>query len=133
MAVIEELSRLSTACAEPVGARNFSAEAKEERDFVAAAKNGDSSAFEILCKQSASMIFKIARRIMLTKEDAEDVVQESFQLAFVHLKKFRGNCRFSTWLTRIVTNAALMHLRKNRVRRELPLEEWSEYQPRFSP
>src|SRR5215468_7125794 len=133
MAGIEQLTRVAAVSAASIGARDFSAQAKKEREFVTAAKNGDSVAFETLCKQAATMVFKIARRMTATKEDAEDVVQESFQLAFIHLKKFKGDSRFSTWLTRIVTNTALMHLRKNRVRRELPLEEWSEYQPHFSP
>jgi RNA polymerase sigma-70 factor (ECF subfamily) len=79
------------------------------------------------------MAFNIARRIMRTAEDAEDAVQESFQLAFVHLKNFKGDSRFSTWLTRIVTNAALMRLRKNNGRRELSLEETFEFQPRSLP
>jgi RNA polymerase sigma-70 factor, ECF subfamily len=112
-------------------ARDF--QTKEEHEFVAAAKDGDSDAFEILCKRSATMAFNIARRITKTREDAEDVVQESLQSAFVNLKKFNGGCKFSTWLTRIVTNAALMRLRKDRVRREFPLEEPSEYRPYFSP
>ena len=113
--------------------RNSFSVAADERKLVSAAKNGDSVSFETLCKQSANMVFGIARRITPTREDAEDVVQESFQLAFINLKKFKGNCRFSTWLTRIVTNAALMRLRKNRVRRELALEEPSRYQPHSSP
>jgi len=133
MAATEEVCRTARVCTESVGARDFSARAMEEREFVAAAKNGDSVAFEILCTRSAKMAFNIARRIMLTREDAEDIVQESFQLAFIHLKKFKGDSRFSTWLSRIVTNAALMHLRRSKVRRELPLEELSEYQPHFSP
>jgi len=116
-----------------VGARDFSAGAKQEREFVVAAKNGDSVAFERLCTRSATMVFNIARRIVPTKEDAEDVVQEAFQSALIHLKKFNGECRFSTWLTRIVTNAALMRLRKNRIRRELPLQGSSEGQSHFSP
>ena len=106
--------------------RNFPAVANEEHKFVAAAKNGDSDAFGILCMQSASMVLKIARRIMPTNEDADDVVQESFQLAFTHIRNFKGDSRFSTWLTRIVTNAALMRLRKNSARRELRLDEWLE-------
>ena len=77
--------------------------------------------------------YNCARWLVRNDHDAEDVVQESFQLAFINLKKFKGNCRFSTWLTRIVTNAALMRLRKNRVRRELALEEPSKYQPHSSP
>lgn len=107
--------------------------AAEEHKLVAAAKNGDSTAFDILCRQSSSMAFKIARRIMRTAEDAEDAVQESFQLAFVHLKNFKGDSRFSTWLTRIVTNAALMRLRKNNGRREFSVEETFEFQPRSLP
>lgn len=106
--------------------------AHEDHKFVVAAKNGDSIAFDILCRQSTSMAFSLARRIMRTPEDAEDVVQESFQLAFVHLKNFKGDSRFSTWLTRIVTNAALMRLRKNSRRRELSLEQTSEFQARSS-
>ena len=105
----------------------------EEHKLVAAAKNGDSIAFEILCRQSANMAFNIARRIMRTTEDAEDAVQEAFQRAFVHLNNFKGDSRFSTWLTRIVTNAALMRLRKNSSRRELSLEETFEFQPRSLP
>jgi len=112
--------------------RNSCSAAADERKLVSAAKNGDSDSFEILCKQSANMIFRVARRITPTREDAEDVVQESFQLALINLKKFKGNCRFSTWLTRIATNAALMRLRKNRVRRELALEELSNYQQHSS-
>jgi len=46
--------------------------------FLVAAKRGDPAAFEILCKQSANTVFHIARRMMRTKEDAEDVMQESF-------------------------------------------------------
>jgi len=89
--------------------------AREECVFLAAAKGGDPAAFETLCKQAASTVFRVAQRMMRNNEDAEDVVQESFQQAFVHLKSFNGDSRFSTWLTRIAINAALMKLRnKNR-------------------
>ena len=107
---------------------DHSAVAAEEREFVAAAKSGDATAFGFLCTRYASMVFKVARRILPTKEDAEDAVQESFQLAFVHLSNFRGDSRFSTWLTRIVTNAALMQMRRNNLRRKLQLDESHETQ-----
>jgi RNA polymerase sigma-70 factor (ECF subfamily) len=87
-------------------------DAKNEYAFLVAAKSGDSAAFEFLCKQSANMIFRVARRMMRNNEDAEDVLQESFQQAFIHLKSFKGDSRFSTWLSRIAINAALMKLRK---------------------
>jgi len=86
--------------------------AQEENGFLVAAKRGDSTAFEILCKRSANTVFHVARRMMRSKEDAEDVVQESFQLAFIHLQSFKGGSRFSTWLSRIAINASLMKLRR---------------------
>src|SRR5229473_6493076 len=100
--------------------------AREEDAFLAAAKRGDPAAFEILCKQSANTVFHIARRMMRSNEDAEDVVQESFQLAFIHLKSFKGDSRFSTWLSRIAINAALMKLRKKHRLWDVSLDESAE-------
>ena len=97
--------------------------AREEDAFLLAAKSGDSAAFEILCKQSANTIFHMARRMMRNNEDAEDVVQESFQQAFIHLKNFNGDSRFSTWLSRIAINAALMKLRKKHRLWDVSLDE----------
>jgi RNA polymerase sigma-70 factor, ECF subfamily len=108
------------------------ASAGEPYEFLVGTKNGDAIAFEFLCKQSANMIFNLARRIMPSKEDAEDVVQETFQAAFIHLRSFKGDSKFSTWLSRIAINIALMRLRKNRVRRELSLGESSEIKQRAS-
>jgi len=72
------------------------------------------------------MIFNIARRIMPSKEDAEDVVQETFQAAFIHLRSFKRHSKFSTWLSSIALNVARMKLRKNHARRELSLSESSK-------
>jgi RNA polymerase sigma-70 factor (ECF subfamily) len=108
---------------EPVRRRTF---AREEYEFLAAAKSGDSAAFENLCEQAASRVFHVARRMMRNNEDAEDVLQESFQQAFVHLKSFNGDSRFSTWLTRIAINTALMKLRKKNPLRDVSLDESAE-------
>src|ERR1700688_5311858 len=101
-------------------------DAKGERALLLAAKTGDLVAFEILCKQSANTFFHLARRIMRNNEDAEDVVQESFQQAFIHLNRFNGDSRFSTWLSRIAINAALMKLRKKHHQWNVPLDESAE-------
>ncbi len=106
--------------------------ARDEYAFLVAAKRGDPVAFENLCKQSASTVFRVARRIMRNNEDAEDVVQESFQQAFIHLKSFNGDSRFSTWLSRIAINAALMKLRKKHLR-DVSLDESAESEQRSSP
>ncbi len=100
--------------------------ATEEDGFLVAAKRGDPAAFEILCKQSTSTVLHIARRMMRSKEDAEDVMQESFQLAFIHLKSFKGGSRFSTWLSRIAINASLMKLRRKSHSRQVSLDESPE-------
>ena len=96
---------------------------QDEYAFLIAAKSGDSAAFEFLCKQSANMVFRVARRMMRNKEDAEDVLQEAFKQAFIHLKTFNGDSRFSTWLSRIAINAALMKLRKKHRLFDVSLDE----------
>ncbi len=103
-----------------------STDARDEYVFLVAAKSGDSAAFEVLCKQPSTMVFRVARRMMRNNEDAEDVQQEAFKQAFIHLKSFNGHSRFSTWLSRIAINAALMKLRKKRQLWDVSLEESDE-------
>jgi RNA polymerase sigma-70 factor (ECF subfamily) len=97
----------------------------EEAALVLAAKRGDGQAFEILIKRYQKKILAIARRFTRIREDAEDVVQQSLQKAFVHLHKFEGKSSFSTWLTRIAINEALMLLRRGRVLREVSIDDLS--------
>lgn len=94
-------------------------ERRREEVLVETAKAGDGVSFGLLYEQNAARIYRTAIRIMKNREDAEDVVQEAFLNAFVHLAHFDGRARFSTWLTRITVNAALMKLRARRSRPEL--------------
>jgi RNA polymerase sigma-70 factor (ECF subfamily) len=82
--------------------------------LVAAAKCGESFAFEKLVFRHERRVFAVAQRITHNREDAEDVVQESFHKAFRHLNDFQEKSRFSTWLTRIAMNEAFMLLRRRR-------------------
>jgi RNA polymerase sigma-70 factor, ECF subfamily len=82
--------------------------------LVHAAKQGNMAAFEQLVKRHTAMIFRVAMHIMACREDAEEVVQDAFLKAFQHLRDFEERARFSTWLTRIAVNTALMHLRNLR-------------------
>ena len=93
--------------------------------LVAAAKRGDGRAFEVLVGRHQSRIRAIATRFTRVPEDAEDIAQQSFQKAFIHLQQFEGSSAFSTWLTRITINEALMWLRKRRAAAEVPIEESS--------
>src|SRR5258708_15926843 len=94
--------------------------------LVAAAKIGHSGAFNNVYKCYAEKMLRIAYRILGNREDAEDAVQECFLNVLLHLKNFDGRSRFSTWLTRIAINAALMKLRKNHASREVPIDESAE-------
>jgi RNA polymerase sigma-70 factor (ECF subfamily) len=97
----------------------------EESDstLIAAARNGESQAFEFLLKRHEAKTFSVAFRITRNREDAQDVVQQSFHKAFMHLDTFQEKSSFSTWLTRIVINEGLMCLRRNRARREVSLRD----------
>jgi RNA polymerase sigma-70 factor, ECF subfamily len=82
--------------------------------LVAATKRGDSRAFEELVLRHKHRVLAVAQRITNNWEDAEDVAQESFHKAFLHLDGFQEKSRFSTWLTRITMNEAFMLLRRRR-------------------
>jgi len=97
-----------------------------EQMLVVAAKNGDEQAFETLFKRHRQKILRVVLRYAHVREDAEDIVQQSFQKAFVYLHKFEGKSSFSTWLTRIAINESLMLLRHGRALREVPVDDHSE-------
>lgn len=82
--------------------------------LVAAAKRGNTQAFEELVLRHRQRVLAVAQRITNNREDAEDVAQESFHKAFLHLGSFQEKSRFSSWLTRISMNEAFMLLRRRR-------------------
>jgi RNA polymerase sigma-70 factor, ECF subfamily len=82
--------------------------------LVNAAKRGNAGALEELVVRHERRVFAVAQRIMNNREDAEDVVQETFHKLFLHLDSFQEKSRFSTWLTRIAMNEAFMLLRRRR-------------------
>jgi RNA polymerase sigma factor (sigma-70 family) len=97
--------------------------AENQQLLVNAAMVGDANSFAQLCEQNSQRVFNILCRITKNHEDAEDALQDSYLRAFVHLKDFDGRSSFSTWLTRIAINSALMKLRKNRACREVSMDD----------
>jgi RNA polymerase sigma-70 factor, ECF subfamily len=87
---------------------------EDEHLLVAAAKNGDLSAFSELVSRYERKIFRLTMNITRNREDAEDAMQDAFLKSYAHLKDFEGSSRFYTWLVRIAANEALMRLRKRR-------------------
>ena len=92
-----------------------------DKALVARAKDGDEKAFETLVTRHRRKVLALALRYTRVREDAEDIVQQTLQKAFVYLRNFEGKSSFSTWLTRIAINEALMWLRKARALCEVPL------------
>lgn len=78
------------------------------------AQAGDREAFWELASPSVDPIYRLARRLARSDEDAEDIVQESFLKALDKIGEFQGKSRFNTWLHRIAVNQGLMKLRKKR-------------------
>jgi RNA polymerase sigma-70 factor (ECF subfamily) len=101
----------------------------EEWALIQQAIDGDSAAAEQIFGCHATMLYRIAFRILHNKEDAEDAVQDSFGKAYAKLQSFQGRASFSTWLTRIVINSALMVRRRRNGRPETPLEEILDARP----
>ena len=97
--------------------------AKDESTLVSEAKAGSYEAFEELVSRYEKKIYWLGMNITGSREDAEEVLQETFLKAFEHLPDFREDARFYTWLVRIAINEGLMKLRKRRTGREVPIED----------
>lgn len=105
----------------------------EDSSLVAAARCGQNVAFDVLCERLAPKILRSLYRITKNREDAEDALQDAFLRAFLHLFEFDGRSTFSTWLTRIAINSALMILRKKRFSLEISLDASAESDAPWTP
>src|SRR6202161_1106440 len=95
----------------------------DESILVAQAREGDAVAFGELVRRYEGKIFRLAQHITQNREDAEDVLQETFLKAYEHLDQFQGNSKFYTWIVRIAVNQALMKLRRRKADRSVSLDE----------
>ena len=85
---------------------------------VARARKGDSEAWGEVYKTLAPLVFRLCRRILPTKEDAEDATAEIFLKAQIHLDQYDAGRPFRTWLYRVAANHCWDELRKRRGRME---------------
>jgi RNA polymerase sigma factor (sigma-70 family) len=96
-----------------------------DESLVSQARDGGNLAYVELCRRHSKKVYQVAYRITRNAEDAEDVLQDSWMRAFLHITAFDGRSAFSTWLTRIAINSALMLLRKRRWVAETSLDQQS--------
>jgi RNA polymerase sigma-70 factor (ECF subfamily) len=95
----------------------------DEAVVLLQAREGDSKAFSELVRRYENKIFRLAMHITQNREDAEDVLQETFLKAYEHLDQFQGNSKFYTWIVRIAVNQALMKLRKRKTDKTVSMDE----------
>lgn len=86
----------------------------EDSILVRAAQNGDVDAFEELVRRYQTSIYRVALRMLGSRADAQDAVQETFVRAWRALPRFRHDSAISTWLYRIVTRRALDRIASRR-------------------
>lgn len=95
----------------------------EDRPLVHLARQGDFSAFESLVSKYERRLYGLAMRIVRHRQDAEEVVQQTFVSVIEHLESFREESSFHTWLMRIAANHALALLRKRGKRTTVEFRE----------
>ena len=95
----------------------------DESALVTQAREGDTSAFGELVRRYEGKIFRLAQHVTQNREDAEDVLQETFMKAYEHLEQFKGDSKFYTWIVRIAVNQALMKLRRRKTDKSVSLDE----------
>ncbi len=123
--VLEECSELVRTLVEdrsPQSPKSNYAGNEDERELLAQLRAGDEDAFGLVVQRYGGRMLATARRFLSNEHDAQDAVQEAFASAFRALDKFNGEAMLSTWLHRIVVNAALVQLRSRRRRGEQPIE-----------
>ncbi len=95
----------------------------DESVLLAQSREGDTRAFAELVRRYEGKIFRLAQHITQNREDAEDVLQETFMKAYEHLDQFKGDSKFYTWIVRIAVNQALMKLRRRKTDKSVSLDE----------
>jgi RNA polymerase sigma-70 factor, ECF subfamily len=86
----------------------------DDRGLVALALQRQEAAFRLIMQRHNRRLYRVARGVLGNDSEAEDVVQETYTRAFLHLDEFRGEARLATWLTRIALNEALGRIRQRR-------------------
>lgn len=87
---------------------------RSEAELIGAAKRNDEAAIRSIIRIHNRMLFRLARSILSSDDEAEDAVQATYMRGFTGLGSFRGEARLGTWLGRIVLNEALGRARRRR-------------------
>ncbi len=84
-----------------------------DNEIVQRVLAGEIEAYEVIMRRHNQRLYRAARAILRSDDEAEDVIQETYVRAYQHLRDFAGEAQLSTWLTRIAVNEALSRLRRH--------------------
>lgn len=93
------------------GAISTALSAMTDEEVVERVRAGETALFEVIMRRYNQRLYRVARSILGDGGEAEDVMQEAYVRAYLHLSQFEGRARFSTWLTKIAVHEALARLR----------------------
>ena len=99
-----------------------------DEQVVAQVLDGQTALFEVLMRRHNERVYRAARAIVRNDAEAEDVMQQAYVNAYLHLRQFNGTARFSTWLTKIAINESL-----TRVRQQARHELFNDENPNVEP
>ena len=83
-----------------------------DEEIVERVRAGDTASFELIMRRYNQRLYRVCRSILGDDDEAEDVTQDAYVRAYLHLEQFDGRARFSTWLTKIAVHEALSRRRK---------------------
>lgn len=83
-----------------------------EQELIKMILNGRKEVYEILMRQNNQLLYRVIKGYISEESDVEDVMQDTFIIAYQKLYQFKGKAKFSTWLIRIGINEALKHINK---------------------
>jgi RNA polymerase sigma-70 factor (ECF subfamily) len=101
---------------------------QDDAEVIRQVLQGNTAMFELLMRRYNERVYRAARAIVRDEQEAEDVMQQAYVNAFIHLRQFNGSARFPTWLMRIAINEALA-----RVRRQVRHEAFEDGLPNLEP
>ncbi|HEV2087928.1 MAG TPA: RNA polymerase sigma factor SigM, partial [Cryptosporangiaceae bacterium] len=114
---------------DPAAPSGGEAGAVEDRELLAAHLDGDADAFGALVRRHRDRLWAVALRTLGDREEAADALQDALLSAYRSAAKYRGEAAVTTWLHRIVVNACLDRIRRQRVRATVPLPESGAHEP----
>src|SRR5512146_3047558 len=85
-----------------------------DSEIVQRVRAGETALFEILMRRHNQRVYRVARAVLKDEHEAEDVMQQAYINAYLHLAQFEDRAQFSTWLTRITVREALARRRRSK-------------------